>query len=224
MSIIEQVLSTIAPHECSVCGREGTLICNNCVNRLAQAPSECYCCGCITDETRICSSCRRSSDLSNVWTVAAYDGIAKEIIHKLKFERASAAADDMARLIAAVLPPARWTVTYVPTANVRVRQRGYDQAQRIAKCLARITGCVFVPLLARQGSQRQVGKGRTARREQMLAAFYVYKKYLEKNEQILLIDDVITTGATLDSAAAALKSAGAKSISAAVFAVAGHRL
>jgi ComF family protein len=111
-------------------------------------------------------------------------------------------------------------ITYVPTANARVRERGYDQAALIARELSRQVGSPCVPLLARVGGQRQLGQGRAARKKQMEGAFRVLKPALLQNKHVLLVDDVLTTGATCEAAARVLRQAGAKRVSAAVFAVA----
>ncbi|HKU19118.1 MAG TPA: phosphoribosyltransferase family protein [Candidatus Saccharimonadales bacterium] len=151
-----------------------------------------------------------------------YDGTAKTLLHKLKFERASAAAQDIAAAMAARMQlsgPA--VVSYIPTAPSRVRMRGYDQAQRIARELARQLGLPYAPLLTRVTSARQVGQNREVRRKQMQQAFrptHAARQF--KDAHVLLVDDVITTGATCEAAAAALREAGISRVSVSVFAAA----
>jgi predicted amidophosphoribosyltransferase len=101
-----------------------------------------------------------------------------------------------------------------------VRQRGYDQALLIAKSLSQRLGRPYVPLLARMGDQRQVGHSRITRLNQMEGAFRPLNTMILKNRHVLLVDDVLTTGATCEAAARILRSNGAKRVSAAVFAVA----
>src|SRR5882672_3022300 len=120
MSIIEQFLRIIAPHQCLGCGSEGRLLCSVCVLGLPAVSLRCYRCGCAGVTSLTCADCRRNSDLFAVTSVTVYDGLAKGLIHCLKFERSAAAAEDIAEAIAARLStPGVDVVTYVPTAPVR---------------------------------------------------------------------------------------------------------
>lgn len=109
-------------------------------------------------------------------------------------------------------------VVPVPTATKRVRQRGFDHAALTAKAYAAQEGLLFMPALVRIGQTRQVGASKKQRHEQLQGAFRVVSPKRIKAEHILLLDDVLTTGATLEAAARVLKQAGAKTVSAAVFA------
>jgi len=155
-----------------------------------------------------------------MWPAAEYVGVVKEIVHRLKFGRAQAAANDMAVVVAARVPKELplTLITYVPTAHTRVRQRGYDQAALLAKAVARELGLPYAPLLARMGSARQVGASGMQRRRQLRGSFRPRSSRLAQNTYILLIDDVLTTGSTLESAARVLRSMGAAKVSAATFA------
>lgn len=186
-----------------------------------RSPSRCYRCGSSTDRYRTCRSCRSSSPLFGVWSPSVYDGLAKDLVGKLKFGRGQEAASIIGSEIFAILPGhCDWIITHVPTANTRVRQRGYDQAQLIARHISRTAGCPYSALLARFGSSRQLGQTRQTRRKQMKQAFAPAHQNKIQNRHILLVDDVLTTGATLEAAATVLKGAGAKRVSAAVFAAA----
>lgn len=221
MSIIEQFLAIVAPHECLGCGAEGQLLCSMCSQDLPSVPPRCYRCGRANAGFRTCLTCRPRSGIFRAMAVTPYDALAKQLVHRLKFERAQAAASEIADLMAARLAAAGYDlVTYVPTAPSRVRQRGYDQAQLIARQLAHRLGLPCYPLLVRVGSQRQVGSSRAARHQQMQQAFRAQRQQLYVGQHVLLVDDVLTTGATCEAAAGKLKQAGAKRVSIAVFAVA----
>src|SRR5690606_5505450 len=103
-------------------------------------------------------------------------------------------------------------VTHVPTASSRIRERGYDQAEVLAREFANLRKLPFSSLLHRLGQTRQVGAGRKERLNQLSAAFTAKDQKLIKNARIILIDDIVTTGATLESASRILKAAGAKSV------------
>lgn len=103
----------------------------------------------------------------------------------------------------------------VPTATGRVRQRGYDQALLLTKELSRHTGLPYRKLLTRRGQAHQVGADRTTRKQQLAGA---YAAKSAKGLRVVLIDDVMTTGATLEAAASVLQKAGASQIDALTFA------
>lgn len=199
---------------------EGSLLCQECQERyVTPVPSRCYRCHALASDFRTCKSCRSSSRLYSVMVRTDYQGLAKELVHRLKFARAKAAvlpmADSLAPLIA---KPAQVLLVPIPTASSRRRQRGYDQAELLAKELARRTGipCSFV--LSRRGQARQVGARRAERLDQLRDALYVRRAADLSETTIILVDDVVTTGATLEAAAHVLKVAGAKRVQAVVFA------
>lgn len=221
MNFLEFVLAGLAPHECVGCKQEGTLLCPGCLAALPPTPPRCYRCNRATKDFRTCPACRKQSRLTQVWAVTPYTGTAKQLIYKLKFERARAGALDVARAICQQLPAGQaWVITAVPTATGRIRLRGYDQAQLIAREVARLKGCAYAPLLGRLGQERQVGRSRSERRQQLKDSFRPRHQIALQNKHIMLIDDVLTTGATIEAAADTLRAAGAQRISAAVFAAA----
>lgn len=160
-------------------------------------------------------------------TVTAYDGVAKDVIWRLKFARVQAAAQPIAARMAVAygdLIAEDVLIVPVPTANTRVRGRGYDQAALLAQELARRTGRRYAPLLQRLGKQEQIGADKAQRQAQLADVFRLKRPGQAHGARILLIDDVLTTGATLESAAALLRHAGARSVGALVFARAQLRL
>jgi ComF family protein len=149
-----------------------------------------------------------------------YTPLVKEVVHALKFARAQSAAKDVAAAMVDCIEPATgMVISHVPTVPARVRLRGYDQAALIARELARLTGIPYVPLLARTGGSRQVGHTRLERRKQMEQAFRLLGTP-QQYTHVLLVDDVLTTGATCEAAARTLRQAGARRVSAVVFAAA----
>ena len=220
MRLVEDLFNLIAAHDCMVCGAEGSLLCPICSGNLPRVVPRCYLCKRWSDDFRTCKSCRRRTPLASVSAFTFYEGSAKDIVHRLKFGRAKATAKTIADRMAVNAKSEATLVTYVPTAASRMRQRGYDQSALIAKELARQIGLPCLPLLVRLGSQRQVGQQREARKLQMKDAFRPLNEVAIKGQRILVIDDVLTTGATCEATARALKRAGAREVHAAVFAVA----
>jgi len=151
-----------------------------------------------------------------------YDGIAKDLVWKLKFGGGQTAARQMSINMKNILNFSNCLpgtiIVPVPTATSRIRSRGYDQAELLARELSRLTGLRQVACLARLGQAHQVGANREQRQAQLAEVYFVKKASTVFGSQILLVDDVLTTGSTLEAASRVLKQAGARQIDAAVFA------
>lgn len=217
--MLDLLLSLVAPHLCLGCGTEGELWCDVCKTSAPPAAERCYRCHALSPGGRTCMTCRRASPLYAVLSATRYEGVPKQLIWKLKFERTMAGARPIADLIATRFEFISDVVMVpVPTSTNRVRQRGYDQTVLITKALARHAPLPFTSALIRLGQQQQHTASRQQRLTQLANAFRVVKPEAIQGKRVMLIDDVITTGATLEAAARALKQAGAKRVSALVFA------
>jgi ComF family protein len=219
MLLLRKIISVISPETCIVCDDEGWLLCDACAySEIPLAASTCYSCGEITKNFATCKKCRRKSPLSSVWIVTKYDATAKKLVGELKFNSRRGGAEPIARLCNKVLPiPDKSLVTHLPTSSFHIRQRGFDQSKLIAKKLAH-RKYNYAPPLRRIKKIHQIGANKKQRQEQLAGAFVAVNRYLIKNAKILLVDDVATTGASLEEAAKTLKKAGAKEVSAVVFA------
>lgn len=220
MSLLDTLTAILAPYECLSCTSEGKLVCEGCAQFIAGAISRCYKCSVHTTNYQTCKICRTTSPLASVKSAAVYDGLAKDLLWCLKSGGAQAAAREMAEQMAGLVQPSKTELILVPvpTASRRVRQRGYDQATLIARALARRTGVPCRELLRRHGNTQQVGASREQRLRQLSGAFSVRRPPDIALGHIILIDDVLTTGATLEVAASVLMQAGAKRVDAITYA------
>lgn len=224
MNILEHLIAFLAPHTCLMCRQEGALLCADCMADLPVHRIGCGHCAAV-HQHYLCPAARRWDALEHVWAATTYGGIARELVHQLKFERAVAATDTIGRGIARIVSDMsgadRLTlVTHAPTASARARQRGYDQAELIARRVARELYLPYASLLARRHDKRQVGQSRVVRSTQAATAFRPLSALRVNGQYVLLIDDVLTTGSTLNAAARILRRSGAEAVSAAVFAAA----
>lgn len=218
MPALDNLIGLIAPHNCLGCGGLGSLLCGDCAKQLPSPVSRCYRCHRVTENGRTCTRCRRVSKLFSLNARTRYEGTAEALVQKLKYGNAASAADDIARELAPLLPRAsELLITHLPTATSRVRTRGYDQAELIAKSLSRRSGLPYASLLLRLGQAHQVGAGREERIKQAADIYRARSTGRLAGASIVLVDDVITTGASLEAAAKALKAAGAKRIYGLVF-------
>lgn len=219
MNIIDTIIGVLAPYDCVSCGQEGRILCSYCAAALPGAREQCYKCYEPSRSGSTCLACRRPGSPDTVYAATAYRGAAKELVWWLKFRGAQSAAKIMANNMSIHPKQGVYTcIVPVPTANHRARVRGFDQAKLLARALSRSSTIPYVPCLGRIGETRQVGMSRKKRLSQLDHAFYVKNPGRISNAAILLVDDVMTTGATLEAATLAVRNAGAVHVSAAVFA------
>ncbi|HSX15603.1 MAG TPA: phosphoribosyltransferase family protein [Candidatus Saccharimonadales bacterium] len=221
MSILEKIISVFAPHTCLGCGVENDLLlCAQCRRGLPRVPSRCYHCRAVTDAYAVCGQCAGHTPLRQVIAYTHHQGLAKELLHRMKYERAQAGLHEAAAMMAALTGhlPEGAVLVHIPTATSRVRARGYDHARVLARSLARKSGLRHETFLSRAGQARQVGSNRSERLRQLDGAFRPVRTRLVRGQHIVLVDDVLTTGASLETAARVLRRAGAARVSAIVFA------
>jgi ComF family protein len=141
----------------------------------------------------------------------SYEGPAKNAIHRLKFSGWRTVAGALAAAMAATSPAEADIVTWVPLARRRRAERGYDQAQALAHALAPLLGLPDRALLRRKASTgAQARRPGTERRSAMAGAFAAVSRVTPR--RVLLVDDVLTTGATAADCARALVEAGARQV------------
>ena len=218
--LLQRLVEYLAPAECLMCGQEGALICSECQDQaiITKTPT-CYRCNRLSTGWKVCATCRHYTQLLRVVVASHYDGSVQEVIKALKYRQAVAAGDIAAAWLAPKLHASEFDLVIpVPSAPGRERQRGYNQAAVIARSLAQQLDLPYLVTLGRTGETHQVGRSRAERLQQLKGAFYIRNRALLEQAHVLLVDDVVTTGATLSECATVLKQAGAKHVSGAVIA------
>ncbi len=204
MKLLHAVTTTLAPPLCAACGRTcrpEAVLCTRCSRRLAAAEP---------------IAGGGPPGVDRAWSAAPHDDVARGLVAALKFRRLLPVAEAMADRIQWLAPAdlLSGTIVPVPTAPLRTALRGFDPAAELAAALAEKTGLAIEPCLARRGAGRQRGKRRAERvghppRVRATAAV---------PRSVLLVDDVLTTGATLSSCARALREGGTIRVAAVTFA------
>ena len=217
---IEEFLEIFFPPACAACGRvlpvRGAL-CLRCELDSQRIPEQrCRRCAEPGDFPKeLCPRCRiRPPDFERAVAPFAHEGPIARAIHRFKYEDHPELAPQLTELL---LPAAAaWMEGAIPTAcaiplhALRFRKRKYDQAQLLARELAGRLGIPFAPQCLRRvrETQRQVGLHEDERERNLAGAFAA----TSSPKRVLLIDDVLTTGATARAASAALRGAGAKEV------------
>lgn len=219
--VLDVLLALVAPPRCVACAAPtgaGRRLCRGCHGAMPWLTGAlCPRCGLPQPCGTPCPA--RHAAYGSAWAPAAFEGPARALVHALKFDGRLAAAGVMAAHIAANAPAALLAdaiLVPVPTHPRRIRRRGFDHAARLARELGRRTRLPTRSALARTGPAiQQLGAGRAARQA---AAGGGVEAAAPAPGRVVLVDDVHTTGATLDACSRALRAAGCASVVAVTYA------
>ena len=212
-------LDFLFPPYCIGCGREGNYICDHCSRELAFiSPPVCNLCGRPLLPDNRCPGCiGEQSPLDGIRAPFLFDGLVRHAIHELKYRNLRALVPALAVFLNDYLkenPLPGDVLVPVPIHPKRLRERGYNQSSLLARELSRLSGLPLVDnCLVRTVYIAPQAKAASAaeRLRNISGAFACRNTYLY-GKGIILIDDVSTSGATMNACAAALKSAGAAAV------------
>jgi ComF family protein len=229
-AIPHAIFSLFYPAECRICERtlDGFTrvpVCRDCLNSPAPLEADYFCASCHTsfrndfplDAAGICALCRSGlRGFDRAASFGFYEGALRDLIHLFKYSGMRPLSRTLSRLLERALPIDQHfdLIVPVPLHWRRRWNRGFNQAELLAREVATRRGTVMVNALRRRkATASQMGLTSAARRRNMTAAFQPREGIDLSGKRILLIDDVMTTGATASACALALKKAGAKSVS-----------
>ena len=179
------------PPSCPVCGAPGSAPCAGCAAELRPAPA-----------------LPAPAGVDSCAALLTYAGAGRELVARLKYRNARASVPFLARGMAAIVPYEVDVVTWAPTTPARLRERGFDQARLLARAVARELGVPCRPLLRRRPGPAQTGRDAVARHS---GPGFAGGRSIH-GRRVLLVDDVVTTGATVAAASRALREAGATEV------------
>lgn len=232
-TLLDRFVHALLPAPCLECGRplpaRGTAfgLCSPCRGRLKPLPeSTCGICSRPLSAYEpppdfVCAACRENPPgFDRLLALWSYEPPLDKVIQALKFRRLDYLGSHMARALAGELGSELACVDAVVPVPLHWRRRlarGYNQAERIARPLARTLGLPLTRALSRpRATPPQSLLGRKERLANLRRAFRVRHPERLRARHLLLVDDVATTGATLDAAATLLKKAGAATVTALV--------
>jgi len=223
----QQLMDMVSPPVCPLCRKAAFLaedrLCQTCEDALPLLPEKlCRCCGGPNDGfLDICNDCLKAEG-GRPWSLAVtafpFAGNARTAIHCYKYRRRTSLAPFLSRRMVQAWQQSGGgfmpdVITYIPLYFLRFLQRGYNQSQILAQMIGKQLDIPCRTLLRRQRrTHQQASLSREQRIANMNNAFAPCNIEQTEGQNILLVDDVFTTGTTLTAAAKALRKAGAADI------------
>ncbi|MFH0951827.1 MAG: double zinc ribbon domain-containing protein [Patescibacteria group bacterium] len=219
-SIIKRLTELVFPASCFGCGVDDSWLCPTCQDQvIIDRPAECPYCHKPTKQNRTCPACREMGLLKGVWVIGNYRPAWQSLIHGLKFSFLESMKEDIISLITPALDQFKscladdYTVTAVPLARSRFLDRGFNQAELLARPIAKYLDIPYYNLLSRTGrAESQSRLTKEARKDNIVRLKIKCKNVENIPESVIIVDDVYTTGVTMEACAKALKSRGARNI------------
>lgn len=200
------------PPRCLVCGQEGhtpSVVCADCLAEVRGWEAVCQVCGVgVAPGLDLCEECAvEARPYAWARSLGPYEGVLRALVLLVKYEGERAVVRLLAHRMAALVAGEVAVVTWVPPDPLRLRQRGFHGAELLGREVAKALGLPAKPLLHKlRHSPEQVGRPREERLTAMRGLFAATKR--GHGERVLLVDDVLTTGATAAEGVRALQEAG----------------
>jgi len=211
-------LDWLFPPACGGCGSPGTRWCPDCQKKVQVIFGPiCEACGLPQVNSGLCERCQQKPSafkLLRSWAV--FENPVQAALHRLKYRRDIGIGEALSNQMSAFIRQLEWpvdTLIPIPLGKKRLRERGYNQVAMVAIPLSIQLGLDYQPsaLVRARETRSQVGLSAGERQENVKNAFLAGRKKAN-GRNILLMDDVSTTGATLSSAAEALYASGAREV------------
>jgi competence protein ComFC len=208
----------VFPPACIGCGKIGKNLCPDCEAKIPYLVHDlCPKCGYPKKHQKTCECCGKlTPQFTALRSVAEYSGAIQNAIVRLKFHNDLGIGYVFAAKLADLIKKNNWQVdliTPVPSSRERLKSRGYNQAGVLARSVALQLGIKYDDkiIIKKRDTSTQVERNAQARRQNMTDVFQASGKSLH-SKSVLIVDDVITTGATINDCARAIQFAGAKEV------------
>jgi ComF family protein len=238
LELKDDVLDFVYPQSCPICqkplGKKEKEVCEDCWGTLAILPAPfCPYCKSFLEESsgilkHVCPSLGRPGDgpIAAVRSLGIFDDHYQELIHRFKYGKKIPLGKRLAHRLGEVVVQEKDfagcdLILSVPLHRARYRERGFNQSEIVAEGISRVTGIPILQgvLKRKKNTRDQTYLNAQQRAENVKDAFVMGQLEKVKNKKVILVDDVTTTGATLNECARMLHRAGAETIFAATLAV-----
>lgn len=212
--VLQRALDVIFPPRCAGCGTAAWPFCDRCRGDLiALSPPWCDRCGApsASGPIPICRECP-SELIARARAPFAFEGPARQAVHHLKYRGVRGVGRALGAAMATTVPGQADVVTWVPLTRRRKAERGFDQAKALAVEVGRHAGVPVRRLLKRVHSTGPQAKRDAAERRAAMRGSFVIRDRIHIPRHVLLVDDVLTTGATAAACAEVLLEAGASQV------------
>ena len=215
------ILDLFFPKTCLSCGKEGKYICSNCVAQVPVLKSVCPYCEKPSIDGLTHIKCQRKYGIDGLTSIWDYEGVIRKAILALKFKYSTEVGIELSDVFVQYLKSTRYllpkntTLVPIPLYWHRENIRGFNQSEVIGKLIAKEMGWGFNPdlLIKKKSTKSQVELSVAERKENLQDVFAVSSLNIQNtNPNILLFDDVFTTGSTLKEAAKVLKHASVEKV------------
>ena len=217
--LIELAINSFFPCRCISCGKVGGFLCPQCLGEIPRLlPPICPQCGRPQASGILCPICRRrKTEIDGIRSLFRFEKAIRKAIHELKYRNLKAISPCLAELLADYIRVNSLpgdALVCVPLHPRRLRERGYNQSSLLAKELGRRIDMPVIEdcLIRVKQAQPQVRAVDLGERWMNVADAFVCRDEKVSGKRIMLIDDVCTSGATLESCAVALKNKSADSV------------
>lgn len=212
------LLDTIFPKNCSICKKKGDYLCSHCKKLFKRTLPECYICRKISPNYKThyeCKEEKRNRSLDHVFVAWEYNSLSSILLKKYKYNYVQSISDTLVEIFIESIKNSTFdrmlkgtVLTNVPLAKNRLHERGFNQTTEIAKRVAVAFNIPFVEgLIKRKDSYgHQALRDKDERKEIKEGTFFLGKALsLADYQSITILDDVITTGSTLEAISSALR-------------------
>lgn len=210
-------METLFPKYCLICGKPGKSICDYCSKKFIPSLPECYICRRLSKGYKTHECCKNPFSLESVFWGWQYNNISSQLIKTFKYKESFDMQDDIGNIFAERISHTTFLNEFknpllvpIPVHRKREKERGFNQSLLICEYLSKYfsieysSNLLFRKIYGNSQAKKNLDKRRKMQENTFFFDFYKYKKEL-RNKEIILIDDVITTGTTLDMAGKSIK-------------------
>ena len=211
---MDSFLDILFPKTCSICGRKGNYLCDSCKKLFKRTLPECYVCRRISQNFKTHDNCLKKNSLNATFVGWEYNSLSSDLLKKYKYKGVYDIAPVLSKFLVETLEKSTFLevlrdtlIVNVPISYTRLNDRGFNQTYEVSKCISERFNLPFCSDLIwrRNTHEHQALKDRSERGDIDEESFYVKDYNISPFKSMTIVDDVITTGATLNTVSSVLR-------------------